>query len=110
MPATDPQLLAKLSDTVDAAHDAFNNCPIGDPKKLEFAKQRNKADNTYLKAINDGLAGNSAEIQQAAQSLDTANQAVKNALAAAKKTAEVLAALQQAVGFAIQLAKFAAVL
>jgi hypothetical protein len=109
MPTTDPQLLAKLNATVEAAHAAFNSCPIGDPLKLELAKQRNKADNTYLKAINDGLSGNSAAIQQAAQVLDAANQAVKDALAASQKAAKVLAALQKAVGFAIQLAKLAAV-
>ena len=109
MTATDPQLLAKLRVTAKAAHDAFNGCPIGHPLKNTFADLRNKADNALLDAINDGLAGNTAEIEQAAQDLDKANQAVQDALDASKTTAEVLAALQQAVGFAVQLAKLAAV-
>lgn len=108
--SADPILLAKLKETCTAARGAFNQCPIGHPLKSKLADERDKADNAYLDAMNNGLSGNSAGIQQAAQKLDAANQAVKDALDAAKKTAEVLAALQQAVGFAMQLAKFAAVL
>lgn len=108
--SADPILLAKLKETCKAARDAFNQCPIGHPLKSKLADERDKADNAHLDAINNGLSGNSDAIKQAAESLDKANQAVKDALAASKTTAEVLAALQQAVGFAIQLAKFAAVL
>lgn len=108
--SADPILLAKLKATCKSARDAFNRCPIGHPLKSKLADERDKADNAYLDAINNGLSGNSAEIQQAAQDLDAANQAVKDALDAAKTTAEVLAALQQAVGFAIQLARLAAVI
>ncbi len=108
MPTTDPQLLAKLDATVQAAHEAFNACPIDDPLKIELAHQRSKANTTYLAAINNGLSGNSDAIQQAAQSLGAANEKVKAALDASQETAKVLAALQQAVGFAIQLAHLAA--
>ena len=102
-------MLAKLKVTARAARDAFNGCPIGHPVKNTFADERNKADNALLDAINDALPATPPEIQQAAQRLDAANQAVQDALDASKTTAEVLAALQQAAGFAIQLAKLAAV-
>lgn len=106
---SDPILLAKVKATSKAAHDAFNQCPFGDPLRPQLADERDKADNNYLQAINDGLSGNSAAIQQAAQKLDAANQAVNAALAASQETAKVLAALQKAVGFAIQLVQLAAV-
>lgn len=109
MATTDPDLLAKLNATVHVAHEAFNACPIGDPLASELAKQRNTADNAYLDAINNGLSGNSAAITQAAQGLDAANTAVQSALDASEETAKVLGALQQAVGFAIQLVHLAAV-
>ena len=108
MPATDPNLLAKLKATSKAARDAFNQCHFGDPLRPQLADERNKADNALAQAINAGLSGNSPAIQQAAQSLDVANQAVKDALEASEETAKVLAALQKAVGFAIQLLQLAA--
>lgn len=108
MANTQATLLGKLDTAVLAAHAAFNACPIGDPHKTELARQRNIADSTYLQAIIGGLEAGSDAVDKAAERLDKANQAVNAALASAQETAKVLAAVKQAVGFAIQLAHLAA--
>lgn len=99
------QLLAKFDETIALATRAFEQCPIGHPQKLKLASLRAKANNAYIAAINQGFSGNSAEIEQAAQALDEANQAIEAALAASEETAKILALCQEAIDAFVQVAK-----